>query len=63
MVATNSMKIKDLNGKRVLEVGSGRGGGLSYINSTLNPSVCVGVDYSQNQVDFCKRIYGENEKL
>lgn len=48
MVATNSMKIKDLNGKRVLEVGSGRGGGLNYINSTLSPSTCVGVDYSQN---------------
>lgn len=32
MVATNCLKLKDLQGKRVLEVGSGRGGGLYYIH-------------------------------
>ncbi|CAD8214822.1 unnamed protein product [Paramecium octaurelia] len=63
MVATNCLKLKDLQGKRVLEVGSGRGGGLYYIHSALKPESCVGVDYSQNQVDFCKTTYGLNQKL
>ncbi|CAD8083342.1 unnamed protein product [Paramecium primaurelia] len=63
MVATNCLKLKDLQGKRVLEVGSGRGGGLYYIHQSLKPEYCVGVDYSQNQVDFCKTTYRENQKL
>ena len=40
--------IKSLNGLNVLEVGSGRGGGLNYISRYLNPSSCIGVDYSEN---------------
>lgn len=30
----------------VLEVGSGRGGGLSYVKRYLQPEIAIGVDYS-----------------
>lgn len=42
---------KTLRDNTVLEVGSGRGGGLSYVSSQLEPKLCVGVDFSANQVD------------
>ena len=42
--------MKNLNDMTVLEVGSGRGGGLNYISKNLNPAKCIGVDISQNQV-------------
>lgn len=41
----------------VLEVGSGRGGGLSYIVRYLNPSMAIGVDFSSQQIAFCQRNY------
>src|SRR5262245_18271500 len=43
----------DLTGQVVLEVGSGRGGGSSFIKRYLRPSKMVGMDLSQNAVDFC----------
>lgn len=49
----------DLKGQRVLEVGSGRGGGSSYLMRHLRPRMVVGVDFSQNAVKFstgCHRI-------
>ncbi len=49
--------------KTVVEVGSGRGGGLEYIHRTMKPSSSYGVDYSDNQVEFCKQSYGEIEGL
>jgi SAM-dependent methyltransferase len=45
----------------VLEVGSGRGGGLSYFKKYLHPASAVGVDYSQRQIDFCNRIYSRED--
>jgi cyclopropane fatty-acyl-phospholipid synthase-like methyltransferase len=46
-----------LNDKTILEVGCGRGGGLSYISRYLNPKEVYGVDFSDNQVIFCKNTY------
>ncbi len=40
----------DLAGLEVLEVGSGRGGGASYIMRYLNPKSVVGLDYSAQAV-------------
>ena len=37
----------ELAGKEVLEVGSGRGGGASYIQRYLGPATTVGVDFSE----------------
>ena len=44
-----------LQGKRVLEVGSGRGGGASYVKRYLGPAEVTGVDFSANAVTFCRQ--------
>jgi ubiquinone/menaquinone biosynthesis C-methylase UbiE len=47
----------DLDGRDVLEVGSGRGGGASYIMRALHPRSMTGVDISHNAVAFCNRYH------
>src|SRR5438105_14606514 len=47
----------DLFGKDVVEVGSGRGGGASYIARHLKPRSMLGLDLSDKAVDFCKQNY------
>lgn len=54
---------KNCEGLSVLEIGSGRGGGLAYIANYLNPLEVVGVDLSDVQIKFCKRLYSSIEKL
>jgi SAM-dependent methyltransferase len=44
----------DLAGREVLEVGSGRGGGASYVARYLRASRVVGVDLSPRAVAFCR---------
>ena len=44
-----------LQGKRVLEVGSGRGGGASYVKRYLKPAEVTGVDFSANAITFCRQ--------
>lgn len=43
-----------LEGRDVLEVGCGRGGGASYVARYLLPEKMVGVDYSDKAVRFCR---------
>ncbi|WP_169977821.1 class I SAM-dependent methyltransferase [Tautonia rosea] len=50
----------DLRGKAVLEVGSGRGGGASFVSRYLEPGSMTGMDYADRAVDFCKRTYHED---
>ncbi len=45
----------DLTDLDVLEVGSGRGGGASYINSHLHPRSMTGLDFSGKAVALCDR--------
>jgi ubiquinone/menaquinone biosynthesis C-methylase UbiE len=45
----------DLRGRDVLEVGSGRGGGSSYVMRCLGPATVVGADFSSEAVSFCTR--------
>jgi len=52
----------DLKGKAVVEVGSGRGGGASYISRYFQPKSYMGVDISQGVIDFCNN-YHEVEGL
>jgi len=47
----------DLSGKVVLEVGSGRGGGASYVSRYLRPSSVLGVDISESAVELCNSIH------
>ena len=43
----------DLTGVDVLEVGSGRGGGASYIARYRHPNTVTGLDFSERAVEFC----------
>jgi ubiquinone/menaquinone biosynthesis C-methylase UbiE len=45
----------DLNGLDVLEVGSGRGGGSSYVARYLRPKSVLGVDYSDKAVELSEK--------
>ena len=42
----------DLTRRNVLEVGSGRGGGASFVKRYLNPARVTGVDLCESAVDF-----------
>ena len=60
-----SMNIRgaNLEGREVLEVGSGRGGGASWIAKTHSPARLIGVDFSSEAVGHCKRWYAEQTNL
>ena len=47
----------NLEGLRVLEIGSGRGGGCNYIAKYLKPAEMVGLDISPSAVDLSNTIY------
>lgn len=47
----------DLQGAAVLEVGSGRGGGCSYVARYRQPTSLVGIDFSRQAVAFCHRTH------
>jgi len=47
----------DLKGKSLLEVGSGRGGGLSYIAKTFQLKTALGVDLNERAAKFCNDFY------
>ena len=53
----SAIDIRDL---KVLEVGSGRGGGADYIRRYLKPEKMVGIDFAKNAVNFCNRNYFVN---
>lgn len=44
----------NIEGKQVLEVGSGRGGGASYIKRYLHPMSMIGIDFSERAINFCR---------
>ncbi len=48
--------------KKIVEVGSGRGGGLSYVSRSFHPASATGVDIEKSAVAFSNRMFG-NEKL
>jgi len=53
MVATGV----DIEGKDILEVGCGRGGGLWYIYRYLSPNFVTGVDLNNKAINFCNKKY------
>ena len=60
-----SMNIRgaSLQGREVLEVGSGRGGGASWSAKTHSPVRLVGVDFSSEAVGHCKSWYADQTNL
>lgn len=53
----------DLRGRRVLDIGSGRGGGASYVHRYRGPAETVGCDFTQRAIDFCARVYAGSPGL
>lgn len=53
------VKSAPLSGKKVLEVGSGRGGGANYIARYYKPAHYTGVDISSGVINFCNSFYKE----
>lgn len=53
--ATATQASEGLAGKRVLEVGCGRGGGASYLTRTLSPASYVALDLNTTGIEFCRR--------
>ena len=53
----------DIKGKDVLEVGCGRGGGLSYINRYLSPKTVTGIDLNNKAIKFCSKNYSDETNL
>lgn len=49
----------DVTNKTVLEVGSGRGGGLACIKKYLNPLSVTGIDIARNAVNIATKQHGE----
>lgn len=45
----------DVCGKRLLEVGSGRGGGLSHVTRRYEPAKAAGCDLSPTAIELCRR--------
>tara|TARA_B110001454_G_scaffold219184_1_gene250968 strand:+ start:8212 stop:9048 length:837 start_codon:yes stop_codon:yes gene_type:complete len=59
------MNIRDtkLNNKAVLEIGSGRGGGASWIARSMSPSSLIGVDFSNEAVSLSNNWYQGQKNL
>lgn len=53
----NKVELKD---KKVLEIGSGRGGGASYITRYYNPESYTALDISKQVIDFCNKHHNVN---
>jgi SAM-dependent methyltransferase len=47
----------DLEGKKVLEVSCGHGGGASYLTRTLHPASYTGLDFNPDGVAYCKKTH------
>jgi ubiquinone/menaquinone biosynthesis C-methylase UbiE len=52
-----------LEGKHVLDVGCGKGGGCAYIGRVFRPETMTGLDISGEAIDFCRNRYGQNHNL
>lgn len=53
----NLVKDFELSGKHIVEVGCGRGGGLSYITRTFAPASALGIDLEKKAADFGNNFY------
>jgi ubiquinone/menaquinone biosynthesis C-methylase UbiE len=50
----NRVKISN---RKILEIGSGRGGGAHYISRYYKPRLYTGLDISASVINFCNRFY------
>lgn len=47
----------DISNKDILDIGSGRGGGLNLLYNKVGCKSATGIDISPDNIDFCKRTY------
>lgn len=47
----------DLEGKQVLEVGSGRGGGAKHVAGTFKPASYIGMDIASSAVELSNKLH------
>jgi ubiquinone/menaquinone biosynthesis C-methylase UbiE len=52
--ATSALDLTNLD---VLEIGSGRGGGASYVARYFKPKTLTGLDFSDRAIQFCKHAH------
>jgi len=50
-------EMTDLRNKDIIEVGSGRGGGLAYIARKFQPASAIGIDLERSIVDFSNKFH------
>lgn len=50
-------KMVEINGKDIIEVGSGRGGGIAYITKRFNPASALGIDLDSKAAKFGNKHY------
>ncbi|MEJ7777864.1 MAG: class I SAM-dependent methyltransferase [Sphingomicrobium sp.] len=50
-------------GLKLLEVSCGRGGGLAAFREAAPQVDAVGLDVAETAIDFCRRTYGEGDRL
>ena len=53
----------DLQGLTILEVSSGRGGGIDFLTRKYGVKKAIGLDISANNIDWCRKTYAENKRL
>jgi len=58
-----NLRDTEIKGRDILEVGSGRGGGASWVARSLAPRSVVGVDFSSEAVILCNKWYGDQDNL
>ncbi len=51
----------EIKNKDIVEIGCGRGGGLSYIANQFSPASAIGVDLDKRAMSFCNDHYKEKE--
>jgi len=62
-LATGLGNWPNLEGKNVIELRCGGGGGIDYLTRYLKPNLCIGVDESSTQTEAAREGFKDNTKL
>ena len=51
------VKNSEIKDKHILEVGSGRGGGLAFLTQRYKPKMATGLDLNKTAISFCNKTH------